>query len=244
MQLNKFIAHCGAASRRGAVLFITNSRVTVNGLPVTEPGLRVDPDRDIVCLDGKRLDIERKYVYILLHKPMKTLTTVRDERGRSTVIDLVDVPQRVYPVGRLDYDTTGVLLLTNDGPLAYRLAHPRFEVCKRYEATVDGDFGAAETDRIAAGVGIEPGVIVSGKVVGVRKMRTGTVVTLDIHEGKKHQVKKMLKATGHPVRALARIRFANLTLDGLAPGEWRYLNRDEVSRLYRCAGLTPDMVKE
>ncbi|MBN2417484.1 rRNA pseudouridine synthase [bacterium] len=237
MQLNKYIAHCGAASRRGAVTFIQNNRVTVNGVPATRPELRVDPDRDIVRLDGKRLDIERKYVYILLHKPVKTLTTVRDERGRATVIDLVKVRQRVYPVGRLDYNTTGVLLLTNDGPLAYRLAHPKFEICKRYEARVDGDFSVQDADRLAAGVPIEPGITVSGTVVQIRKTGTGTVVTLEIHEGRKHQVRKMLRATGHPVRALVRTRFADLTLEGLAPGEWRPLSVREVSRLYRSAGL-------
>lgn len=237
MQLNKFIAHCGAASRRGAVSFIKNNRVTVNGSPVTEPGSRIDPDHDIVRLDGKRLDIERKYIYILLHKPESTVTTVHDERGRTTVLDLVQVKQRIYPVGRLDYDTTGVLLLTNDGPLTHRLAHPRFAVNKRYKATVKGEFGSGETEQLAAGVCIGPGTVVTGTVVHVRKIPSGSVVTLDIHEGKKHQVKKMLKQTGHPVTALSRIQFANLTITGLAPGEWRHLKKKEIAGLYSAAGL-------
>lgn len=178
---------------------------------------------DVVELDGERL-APQDLAYLLLHKPAGVVTTARDPRGRPTVVELVPREPRVVPVGRLDADTTGALLLTNDGPLAHRLAHPRYEVEKVYEADVEGDPGDEALRRLAEGVELE-----DGRTAPARVRRLGpSRLELTLHEGRKHQVKRMCEAVGHPVVRLHRSRYANLTLDGLHPGEWRALTREEV----------------
>jgi 23S rRNA pseudouridine2605 synthase len=224
VRLNAYLARAGVASRRGADELIRAGRVRVNGEP-GELGTFVERG-DVVELDGRRLESE-PLIYVLLHKPAGVVTTARDPQGRPTVVGLVGHEQRVVPVGRLDADTTGALLLTNDGPLAHRLMHPRYEVDKVYEAEVEGEPDDAALARLAEGVELDDGVTAPA---GVRRLGPSRI-ELTIHEGRKHQVKRMLEAVGHPVRRLHRREYAGLTLEGLAPGEWRELTADEITGL-------------
>jgi 23S rRNA pseudouridine2605 synthase len=224
MRLNAYLARAGVASRRGAEDLIRAGRVRVNG-EVAGLVTFVEP-RDIVEVDGSPIEPE-PLTYVLLHKPPGVVTTARDPQGRATVVGLVGHERRVVPVGRLDADTTGALLLTNDGPLAHRLMHPRYEVHKVYEAEVEGEPSDETLAQLAEGVELD-----DGRTAPARVRRLGpSLVELTIHEGRKHQVKRMLGAVGHPVSRLHRNRYAGLTLDGLAPGEWRELTSDEVKRL-------------
>ena len=226
MRLNAYLARAGVASRRGADDLIRAGRVRVNGEP-GELGTFIERG-DVVELDGRRLEPE-PLVYVLLHKPAGVVTTARDPQGRPTVVGLVGHKRRVVPVGRLDADTTGALLLTNDGPLAHRLMHPRYEVDKVYEAEVEGEPSDEVLARVAEGVELEDGVTAPAAVQRLGPSR----IELTIHEGRKHQVKRMLEAVGHPVLRLHRREYAGLTLEGLAPGEWRELTPDEITRLHR-----------
>jgi 23S rRNA pseudouridine2605 synthase len=224
MRLNAYLARAGVASRRGADELIKAGRVTVNG----EPG-RLNTfveSRDRVELDGRALE-PQPLAYVLLHKPPGTVTTARDPQGRPTVVDLVDHAARVVPVGRLDADTTGALLLTNDGELAHRLAHPRYGVEKVYEAEVEGEPRDDALQRLRAGIDLE-----EGRTAPAEARHLGpSTVELTLHEGRKHQVKRMLAAVGHPVTRLHRSRYAGLKLEGLEPGAWRELEPGEVARL-------------
>ena len=226
MRLNAYLARAGVASRRGADELIRAGRVRVNGEP-GELGTFVERG-DVVELDGRRLEPE-PLVYVLLHKPAGVVATARDPQGRPTVVGLVGHERRVVPVGRLDADTTGALLLTNDGPLAHRLMHPRYEVDKVYEAEVEGEPSDEALARVAEGVELDDGVTAPAVVRRLGPSR----LELTIHEGRKHQVKRMLEAVGQPVRRLHRREYAGLTLEGLAPGEWRELRPDEITRLQR-----------
>jgi 23S rRNA pseudouridine2605 synthase len=224
MRLNAYLARAGVASRRKADELIKAGRVTVNG----EPGQlnTFVQSRDRVELDGERVDLQ-PLAYVLLHKPAGAVTTASDPHGRRTVVELVDHPARVVPVGRLDADTTGVLLLTNDGELAHRLAHPRYEVEKVYEAEVDGDPNDDALEQLRTGIELDDGPTSPAQARRLAPER----VELAIHEGRKHQVKRMLAAVGHPVTRLHRSRYAGLTLEGLEPGQWRELEPFEVVRL-------------
>jgi 23S rRNA pseudouridine2605 synthase len=212
------------ASRRKADELIKAGRVRVNG----EPGqLNTFVERgDRVEVDGAEVRPQR-LAYVLLHKPAGVVTTASDPQGRPTVVELVSGKVRVVPVGRLDLETTGALLLTNDGELAHRLAHPKYEVEKVYEAEVEGEPSDEVLRQLADGVGLEDGMTAPAEV-----RRLGpSLVELSIHEGRNRQVRRMLEAVGHPVRRLHRSRYAGLTLDGLAPGEWRELGADETHTL-------------
>jgi len=224
MRLNAFLARAGIASRRGADELIKAGRVLVNGeraaLNTAVGG------RDVVEVDGRRVEAQQ-LAYVLLHKPAGVVTTMRDPQRRPTVAQLVAHEARLVPVGRLDADTTGALLLTNDGELAHRLAHPRYGVEKTYVASVEGDPGPDALRRLRDGVELE-----DGRTAPARARRLGRdKVELVLHEGRTHQVKRMLEAVGHPVRRLHRPSYAGLTLDGLPAGEWRELTTDEVARL-------------
>ena len=228
MRLNAYLARAGVASRRGADELIKAGRVTVNG-ERGELNTFVDPG-DVVEVDGRPVSPQR-LAYVLLHKPAGVVTTARDPHGRPTVVDLVGHESRVVPVGRLDADTTGALLLTNDGALAHRLAHPRYEVEKVYVADVEGDPDEAALAALAEGVELEDGRTAPARVRRVAPSR----IELAIHEGRKHQVKRMCEAVGHPVRRLHRRRYAGLGVETLEPGEWRELTEPEVERLRRTA---------
>ncbi len=224
MRLNAYLARAGVASRRGAEELIRAGRVRVNG---EVAGLATFVEaRDRVEVDGSQVEPE-PLTYVLLHKPAGVVTTARDPQGRPTVVGLVGHERRVVPVGRLDADTTGALLLTNDGPLAHRLMHPRYEVDKVYEAEVEGQPGTEALARLREGVELEDGLTACAEAEVVGPSR----VELTIHEGRKHQVKRMLEAVGHPVHRLHRKAYAGLTLEGLEPGEWRELSADEARRL-------------
>jgi 23S rRNA pseudouridine2605 synthase len=225
VRLNAYLARAGVASRRKADELIKAGRVTVNG----EPGQlnTFVAKRDRVALDGRPVE-RQPLTYVLLHKPAGVVTTASDPQGRATVVDLVaGVETRVVPVGRLDADTTGALLLTNDGELAHRLAHPRYEVEKVYVAQVEGDPSDAALEQLEQGVELE-----DGTTAPARARRLGAHrVELSIHEGRKHQVKRMLAAVGHPVVRLHRSAYAGLRLEGLEPGQWRELEPSERKRL-------------
>ena len=225
MRLNAYLARAGIASRRGSDELIKAGRVRVNDLP-GELNTYVHAG-DRVEVDGKQIT-EQALRYVLLHKPAGTVTTARDPHGRPTVVELVkEFPERVVPVGRLDADTTGALLLTNDGPLAHRLAHPRYGVDKVYEVDVEGEPDDAALQRLAAGVDLDDGRTAPAKVrrLGPAKLE------LTLHEGRKHQVKRMTEAVGYPVLRLHRSLYAGLTVEGLEPGQWRELEPSEIARL-------------
>ena len=224
MRLNAYLARAGIASRRKADELIKAGRVVVNGEPGQLNTFVESADR--VEVDGRAVARQR-LAYVLLNKPAGVVTTASDPQGRPTVVGLVEHESRVVPVGRLDADTTGVLLLTNDGALAHRLAHPKYEVEKVYEAEVEGDPSGEALRRLAEGVELE-----DGPTAPARARRLGpSRVELAIHEGRNRQVKRMLEAVGHRVRRLNRSRYAGLTADGLEPGEWRELTADEIAGL-------------
>jgi 23S rRNA pseudouridine2605 synthase len=225
MRLNAYLARAGIASRRGSDDLIKAGRVRVNDA-LGELNTYVQPG-DRVEVDGRPV-APQQLKYVLLHKPAGTVTTARDPQGRPTVVELVEeLPERVVPVGRLDADTTGALLLTNDGPLAHRLAHPRYGVEKVYEVDVEGEPDDAALQQLAEGVDLDDGRTAPAKV-----RRLGTAkLELTLHEGRKHQVKRMCETVGYPVVRLHRSRYAGLTVEGLEPGAWRELEPSEVSQL-------------
>jgi 23S rRNA pseudouridine2605 synthase len=224
MRLNAYLARAGIASRRKADDLIKAGRVRVNG----EPGqLNTFVEKtDRVEVDGVEVAPQR-LAHLLLHKPVGHVTTASDPQGRRTVVDIVPSDPRVVPVGRLDVDTTGALLLTNDGPLAHTLAHPRYGVEKTYVATVDGDLDERDLARLADGVELDDGPTAPA---AVRRLAAGRI-ELTIHEGRNRQVRRMFEAVGHPVIRLHRSVYAGLTLEGLEPGAWRELEPFEVKRL-------------
>ncbi|HXF97213.1 MAG TPA: pseudouridine synthase [Gaiellaceae bacterium] len=236
MRLNAYLARAGVASRRRADELIRAGRVRVNGRPGE---LRTDVGpHDVVEVDGRRVR-PQPLAYVLLHKPAGVVTTASDPQGRPTVVELVRHPARVVPVGRLDADTTGALLLTNDGRLAHRLAHPRYGVPKVYEAEVEGAPGPEALRALREGVELEEGRTAPARVRVLGRGRGTTLLELVLHEGRKRQVRRMCAAVGHPVRRLHRARYAGLDLQGLAPGEWRELTKEEVAQLREAAGLSP-----
>jgi 23S rRNA pseudouridine2605 synthase len=231
MRLNAYLARTGVASRRGADELIKRGRIRVNG--VTAGLSTYVKEGDVVDLDG-RLLLPQALAYVLLHKPAGVVTTASDPHGRPTVVGLVEHESRVVPVGRLDADTTGALLLTNDGELAHRLAHPRYEVEKVYEAEVEGEPSDQALAALERGVELD-----DGPTTPARARRLGpSTIELSIHEGRKHQVKRMLEAVGHPVTRLHRSGYAGLTTEGLEPGQWRELGAAEVAALTQLTRRT------
>jgi 23S rRNA pseudouridine2605 synthase len=237
-RLQKGIARAGVASRRACERLIAAGRVTVNDEVVTEPGTRVLPGLDSVSVDGRPIGVTAPRRYVLLDKPPGYLTTVTDPFGRRTVMDLVpDERPGLFPVGRLDLDTEGLLLLTDDGELGNRLIHPRYHVPKTYEAVVEGAPSAEVLSALEGGVELEDGLTSPAQIGRVEHREDGTLVEITIHEGKKRQVRRMFAAVGHPVSRLARTRFGPLTREGIEPGGTRHLTADEVRSLRHGADL-------
>ncbi|MCL2461124.1 MAG: rRNA pseudouridine synthase [Defluviitaleaceae bacterium] len=236
LRLQKYIAECGIASRRAAEELILAGRVSVNGETVTELGAKISPDNDIARLDGKIIRPERELVYIMLNKPEGYVTSVSDPQGRPTVMELVEgVRQRLVPVGRLDYNTSGLLLMTNDGDLVFRLTHPSHEIEKTYAAKLKGELSPDEIRKFKAGVFID-GVKTAPAKIKVLKYEENpqggcTSVRIAIHEGKNRQIRKMCDAIGHPVLFLKRVGTGNIFLGELKRGEWRFLTAEEVGYL-------------
>lgn len=232
-RLQKVIAQSGYCSRRKAEELISKGHVQVNGNTITAMGVKVNYDDDIT-VDGEAISVKQDKVYFLLNKPRGIVTTTSDEKNRKTVVDLIDTDKRIYPVGRLDYDTTGVLLLTNDGELTNMLIHPKNNVEKQYIAKIEGIPTKEELQVLASGVVID-GHKTSRAKVKLRKMdkkNNTSVIDLFIHEGKNHQIKKMFETIGYHVIKLRRDRFAFLTVDDLKSGEYRELTVKEVKQLY------------
>ena len=234
MRINKYIAQAGIASRRKADELIQNGNVKVNGAVLKEPGYEVKPD-DKVEVNGNLIASSQKMEYVLINKPLGMITTVSDDRDRATVMDVVaDIDARLFPVGRLDYNTSGALIMTNDGDLAYRLTHPKHEVYKTYRARVSGVLSAEKVSRLRKGVDIGGFVTSPARVNIIRGTKNSTIVEISIHEGKNRQVRKMFKAVGNPVQELTRIAIGDIYLGHLKEGHYRKLNREEIEYLKNC----------
>jgi 23S rRNA pseudouridine2605 synthase len=225
-RLQRTLARVGFGSRRVCEDLIAEGRVTVNG-QVAELGRRVDPDHDRVAVDGVAIGVRPDLVHHLLNKPAGVVTTTSDPQGRPTVVELVPAHPRVFPVGRLDADTEGLLLLTNDGELAHRLTHPSFGVDKEYLVWVDGEPTRGALRRLRQGVELEDGITAPARV----STMAPDLLRITIHEGRNRQIRRMAEAVGHPVRRLVRVRIGPLTDAKLAPGAWRPLTTDEVRSL-------------
>ena len=228
VRLQKYIAGSGITSRRKAEELILNGLVKVNGITVTELGTKIDPDKDVVTVDNKIISEVREHIYIKLYKPEGYVTTVKDQFNRKTVLDLIDIKDRIYPIGRLDYSTSGLLLLTNDGDLANKLIHPRYHIFKTYIAETEGRISDESIKNLKTGVMIDSGKTAPAKVKLLKYMNNKSLVQISIYEGKNRQVRKMLESVGHSVRSLKRVSFGEINLDDLTVGSWKYLSREEI----------------
>ena len=232
VRLPKYMADCGVASRRACEELIAAGRVAVNGVPASI-GQSVDPDKDRVTLDKKPLKLQRQHVVILLYKPRGVVSTSEDDRGRKTVQEFVkDLPYRLYNVGRLDLNSEGLLLLTNDGEFANQLMHPRYGVAKTYRVVCDGTLSASEIATLTNGVELDDGLTAPAKITNIRRSTTGgTAFSITIHEGRNRQIRRMLEAVGHRTLRLKREAYGPLQLGSMRPGEWRYLTDGEITAL-------------
>lgn len=231
MPLNKFIAHSGVCARREAALLVKDGKVMVNGKPVTEPGFKVSA-KDEVKVNGKKISLVVDLVYVLLNKPKDYLTTASDDQGRKTVLDLVKQAsrERIFPIGRLDRNTTGVLLLTNDGELAQKLSHPSHEVRKVYEVTLDKPVAKKDLEEVAKGITLEDGFI-KADAIAYADSKDKSVIGIEIHSGRNRIVRRIFEHLGYDVRNLDRVMFAGLTKKNVERGKWRYLSEKEIRAL-------------
>jgi 23S rRNA pseudouridine2605 synthase len=238
MRINKYLARCGVASRRTADLMVSRGRVTVNGHVIDTPGYMIDEITDLVRVDGKPIAPADSYVYIALNKPAGYITSLRDPHHRRTVRDLISgVGARVYPVGRLDLDTEGILLFTNDGEMAHRLTHPRYGIKKVYRAQVKGEVNAGELKRLSRGIELPDGNVGHAGAT-LEKIEGGrSYLILEMTEGRKREIKHLCSAIEHPVIFLQRIEFAGIGRDDLEIGQWRRLTEKEISFLRAKVGL-------
>ena len=232
LRLQKILAQAGVASRREAEKIILAGRVKVNNTTITELGTKTDPEKDIIQVDGQKLSLAEKKVYYLLNKPTGYVTTMKDPQGRSTVADLIShIPERVYPVGRLDYDSSGLIIITNDGELANAMAHPKKEVDKYYEAKVTGIPSKEALLKLKKGIMLEDGMTAPARVQILKKDRAKALLEIIIHEGRNRQVRRMCEAIGHKVFKLKRSRFGSIKLGSLPPAKVRLLTPKEVENL-------------
>ena len=229
-RLQKVMASAGVASRRKSEELILQGRVTVNGKVVTELGTKVDPRRDEIRVDGRRVQAE-SYIYIMLNKPRGVLSVMEDDRGRSALGDLVSAPARLYPVGRLDVTSEGLILLTNDGELANLLTHPRFMHQKEYIALVNGRPSEKTLEAWQRGVLLDEQLTAPAQIGVIRTVKDSTLLRIEMREGRKRQIRRVAALLGHPVRDLRRVRLGPLQLGSLEVGQWRYLTAKEISEL-------------
>ena len=235
IRLQKYIADCGITSRRKAEELIKNGKIEVNGHVITELGTKINPEKDIIKYDNKRIKKEQEYVYILLNKPIGYVTTVKDQFKRESVLDLVRVKERIVPVGRLDMYTSGALILSNDGEFVYQVTHPKHEIDKTYTATIKGIVKDGEVEQLKNGVKIEEYFTKPAKVKILRidEDKKQSRLEITIHEGKNRQVRKMCEAIGHKVLALHRRKIAGIDVKDLPLGKWRYLTKKEVEKIIK-----------
>jgi len=241
VRLNKFISNAGIAARRKSDELIFTGRVTVNMQTVTEPGTKIDPQRDVVKVDGEKVRPQTEFIYVVLFKPRGYVTTTHDDKNRPTVMDLIGLNTRLYPIGRLDYDTDGVLLLTNDGEFANMMMHPRHKVFKTYFAKLDKPIEDPDIRQLKSGV------VLDGKPTARAKVRIipGSAemnIWISIHEGRNRQVRRMLEVMGYKVVRLKRVEYARIGLEGLKPGEWRYLTLGELDAARKLATPKPVII--
>ena len=235
-RINRFLALCKVASRRKSEEIITAGKVTINNR-MAVLGDTVDPEKDVVVYSGKELKIPQEHEYYLLNKPEKVISAASDDRGRKTVADFLPDGSTAVPVGRLDFDTTGVLLLTTDGELLYRLTHPSFGVKKRYQALVTGHFDEKEAEKIEKGIEVDGVLMKAEKVVVLESFGNKAKIEMTLKEGRKREVKELVKAVGCRVRSLHRTSFAGIICGRMEPGEIRTLNSFEIKGLKKLAGL-------
>ena len=237
-RLQKILSRAGIASRRAAEQMILDGRVTVDGKIITELGAKFDININKISVDNKPIPLTEEKIYILLNKPQNVLSSAKDDRGRTTVVDLInDVNERIYPVGRLDYDTEGLILLTNDGELMNSLLHPKYQINKTYLAKVTGNVTKDKLYKLQNGIQLDDGLTAPAIVRVVGKSNTEAKIEITIHEGRNRQVRRMFAAIDCEVKKLKRIKFANLTIHDLKIGQYRRLTETELENLYQMAGL-------
>jgi 23S rRNA pseudouridine2605 synthase len=238
MRLNKYLSKCGIASRRGADRLIEQGRIMINGTKVVDLGVIIDENKDEVFVDDRLVTLPPEPVYVMLNKPKGYVTSLKDEYGRKVVTELIkNVGQRIYPVGRLDLDTEGVLLLTDDGELAFRLTHPKYQTKKIYQVTVKGEFPPELVARFEEGIELEDGFVATAKGKLLSSQSKSSTLVLELTEGRKREVRRMCRILGFPVQNLKRTRFCGISCEGMKVGSWRFLNRKEVEKLRKKVDL-------
>jgi 23S rRNA pseudouridine2605 synthase len=230
-RLQKFMASCGVASRRKCEELILAGKVKVNGILVSEVGIKIDPAKDLVEYEGKVISKEENKVYIMLNKPEGYISSVKDEKGRPTILDIVKVKERIYPIGRLDYDSSGLLILTNDGEIYNKIIHPRVELKKKYIAVVQGEISEKDINKFEIGIDIGGYITAPAELKVLSYEKDLSTVEISIHEGKNRQIRKMCAALNHEVLSLKRIAIGDIKLGYLKRGEFRILNENEVEYL-------------
>lgn len=230
-RLQKYMAKCGVASRRKCEEIILQGRVKVNNEIINELGYKVDINNDKITVDNKKIELEENKVYIALNKPEGYVSTVKDEKGRETIIDLIKVKERIYPIGRLDYDTSGLILLTNDGDIYNKIIHPREEKNKIYIADIKGIPSKEDIEKFQKGINIDGYITAPASMEILRSNRECAEVKIIIHEGRNRQIRKMCEAINHPVLRLKRVQIGSIELNNLPKGEWRFLTEEEINYL-------------
>jgi 23S rRNA pseudouridine2605 synthase len=233
VRLQKFLARCGIASRRKSEELILSGRVSVNGATKTNLGIKIDPESDVIRFDGKTVEPEKEHIFVLLNKPKGYVTSLSDPQGRPVVTSLVkDIPERLFPVGRLDLDTEGALILTNDGGFAQKVQHPSHETNKTYEALVSGYPGKGKLKQLERGILLEGKQTAPATLKLLKRLQGQTLVQITIHEGRKRQVRKMFDFIGNPVISLKRIAYGKLFLKNLPTGRYKLLNHKDLKKIF------------
>lgn len=239
-RLQKILSRAGIASRRNAEKIILEGRISVDDKIITELGAKADINKNKICVDGKQIFFNEEKIYLLLNKPKNIICSVKDEKNRRTVLDLVkEISERIYPVGRLDFDSEGLILLTNDGELTNLLLHPKFKIKKTYRAKIFGELTAEKIKKLRAGIELEDGLTAPAEVdlINFDKNKNSATVEITIHEGRNRQIRRMFASIGCEVQKLKRIKFANLTLQGVPTGKFRKLTDAEIKNLYAISNF-------